>query len=31
MSVPLLIDIHGGGWMYGDKDLNLFYNQWFRG
>ena len=21
-SYPLIIDIHGGGWIYGDKDLN---------
>ena len=23
--LPVLIDIHGGGWMYGDKDLNKYY------
>lgn len=23
--VPTIIDIHGGGWMYGDKDLNRPY------
>lgn len=23
--LPVIIDIHGGGWMYGDKDLNRFY------
>lgn len=23
--VPLIIDIHGGGWVYGDKDLNEEY------
>ena len=22
---PVIIDIHGGGWMYGDKDLNEYY------
>lgn len=24
-KLPAVIDIHGGGWMYGDKDLNRFY------
>jgi acetyl esterase/lipase len=24
--LPLIIDIHGGGWMYGDKELNKQYN-----
>lgn len=24
--LPVIIDIHGGGWMYADKDLNKFYN-----
>lgn len=24
-KLPVIIDIHGGGWMYGDKDLNRFY------
>lgn len=24
--LPVIIDIHGGGWMYGDKELNKFYN-----
>ena len=23
--LPVLIDIHGGGWMYGDKELNKYY------
>ncbi|MBQ9532002.1 MAG: alpha/beta hydrolase [Eubacterium sp.] len=23
--LPVIIDIHGGGWMYGDKDLNEYY------
>lgn len=23
--LPVVVDIHGGGWMYGDKDLNEFY------
>ena len=26
--LPVIIDIHGGGWMYADKDLNIFYNQY---
>lgn len=24
--LPVIIDIHGGGWMYGDKDLNRQYD-----
>ena len=24
-ELPVIIDIHGGGWMYGDKDLNEYY------
>lgn len=24
-KLPVIIDIHGGGWMYGDKDLNKIY------
>ena len=24
-SLPIIVDIHGGGWMYGDKDLNEYY------
>lgn len=24
-KLPVIIDIHGGGWMYADKDLNKFY------
>lgn len=24
-KLPVIIDIHGGGWMYGDKDLNEPY------
>lgn len=24
-KLPVLIDIHGGGWFYGDKDLNKYY------
>lgn len=24
-ALPVIIDIHGGGWMYGDKDLNEYY------
>ncbi len=27
-KLPVIIDIHGGGWMYADKDLNIFYNQY---
>lgn len=23
--LPVIIDIHGGGWMYGDKELNKYY------
>lgn len=25
-NLPVIIDIHGGGWMYGTKDLNKMYN-----
>ena len=25
-NLPVIIDIHGGGWMYGDKSLNEYYN-----
>lgn len=25
-NLPVIIDIHGGGWMYGDKGLNEYYN-----
>ena len=24
-KLPVLIDVHGGGWMYGDKELNKYY------
>ena len=24
-KLPVIIDIHGGGWMYGDKELNKPY------
>lgn len=24
-KIPVIIDIHGGGWMYGDKELNKIY------
>lgn len=24
-ALPVIIDIHGGGWMYGDKELNKLY------
>ena len=27
-ALPTIIDIHGGGWMYADKDLNKFYCQY---
>ena len=27
--LPVIIDIHGGGWMYGDKDLNRQYDMFF--
>ncbi len=27
-ALPVIIDIHGGGWMYGDKDLNGIYCQY---
>ena len=27
-KLPVIIDIHGGGWWYGDKELNRFYDQW---
>ncbi|MBQ4364659.1 MAG: hypothetical protein II804_00150, partial [Clostridia bacterium] len=23
--LPVIIDVHGGGWMYGDKELNRLY------
>lgn len=23
--LPLIVDVHGGGWMYGDKELNEYY------
>lgn len=26
-KLPVIIDIHGGGWMYGDKELNKYYCQ----
>lgn len=25
-EMPVIIDIHGGGWIYGDKNLNEYYN-----
>lgn len=28
-KTPVLIDVHGGGWYYGDKDLNEAYDTWF--
>ncbi len=28
-KLPLMIDIHGGGWIYGDKDLNRYHNAYF--
>lgn len=24
-KLPVIIDVHGGGWMYGDKELNKYY------
>lgn len=27
-KLPVIIDIHGGGWMYGDKELNKMYCLW---
>jgi len=24
-NMPVIIDVHGGGWMYGDKELNKIY------
>jgi acetyl esterase/lipase len=24
-SLPIIVDIHGGGWIYGDKELNKYY------
>lgn len=24
-KLPIIIDIHGGGWIYGDKELNKYY------
>lgn len=24
-NLPVIIDVHGGGWMYGDKELNKIY------
>jgi acetyl esterase/lipase len=24
-QLPVIVDIHGGGWMYGDKNLNEYY------
>lgn len=26
---PLLFDIHGGGWLYGDENLNLDFGKWY--
>ena len=28
-NMPTIIDIHGGGWVYGNKDLNSFYMSYF--
>ncbi len=27
-KLPVIVDIHGGGWWYGDKELNRFYDRW---
>jgi acetyl esterase/lipase len=27
-KLPLILDIHGGGWYYGDRKLNEFYCMW---
>ena len=27
-KLPVVIDIHGGGWMYGDKELNKIYAEY---
>ncbi len=27
-KLPVIIEIHGGGWMYGTKDLNKIYSQY---
>ncbi len=24
-ALPMIVDIHGGGWIYGDKELNKYY------
>lgn len=24
-SIPVIVSVHGGGWMYGDKDLYQYY------
>lgn len=24
-ALPVIVDIHGGGWYYGDKELNKYY------
>lgn len=28
-TLPLMIQIHGGGWIYGDKDLSRFHNAYY--
>ena len=27
-KLPVIIDIHGGGWMYGDKDSSVLYDEY---
>ena len=27
-ALPVIIDIHGGGWMYGYKEINKYYNMY---
>ncbi len=27
-KLPVIVDVHGGGWMYGDKELNKNYCLW---
>ena len=27
-ALPVIVDIHGGGWMYGDKDSSVLYDEY---